>query len=230
MSIGVFLALFGAGVVSFLTPCVLPLVPAYVGMVAGDLSSGESAAPGAALFVCGFASVFVMLGAVAGRVGGSLSELSNVLQRGGGGVIILLGVALLASRDGRGPRERRLVHHVRISGRIARPLALGVAFGAAWTPCVGPLLGAALVTAARAANPVRGAALLFAYAIGVGVPFVAAALTLSSAPGALRRVQRWSHRLLPLSAATLIALGFLLATGTYGRLVDALARVGPAAS
>ena len=227
---GAYVALFGAGIASFLAPCVLPLVPAYLGMVAGDAADEGTSVRGAALFVCGFASVFVALGALAGRVGAGLDDVGDVLRRGGGLVIIALGITLLLSRTGRGLRERRALHRVALTGHITRPIALGVAFGAAWTPCVGPLLGAALVTAARSADAWRGATLLFAYALGVGLPFVAASLTLSSSPALLRRVRRVSARLVPVSAATLIVLGGLLATGTYDNVVGQLARVAPGAA
>jgi cytochrome c-type biogenesis protein len=107
---------------------------------------------------------------------------------------------------------------------------MGVAFGAAWTPCVGPLLGAALVVAARAADPLHGASLLGAYALGVGAPFVAAALAVESWPTRLVRLRRLSARVEPAAGAVLVALGVLLLTGTYARILGPLARVFPGTS
>jgi cytochrome c-type biogenesis protein len=225
------IALFGAGIASFLAPCVVPLVPAYLGMITGEAATRESQASVAAgravgatlLFVAGFAVVFAGLGVAAGLAGSSLRSVQDGLERGGGVLVALFGLALLGVLRGPFARERRLfVELPKVGGRL-RPVVVGVAFGAAWSPCVGPLLGAALVAAARTGDPVEGAVLLFAYACGIGVPFVAASLGLASAPGLFDRLRRIGPGLERVAGGFLVVLGVLLATGWYAHLTSYLA-------
>jgi cytochrome c-type biogenesis protein len=242
------IALFGAGIASFLAPCVIPLVPAYLGMITGEAGDAvgkagdtagdteEDAAERAAgravvatlLFVAGFAVVFAGLGVAAGLAGSSLQSVQDGLERVGGVLVGLFGLALLGVLRGPFARERRLfVELPNVGGRL-RPVVVGVAFGAAWSPCVGPLLGAALVAAANTGDPVEGAILLFAYACGIGVPFVAASLGLASAPGAFDRLKRIGPRLEKVAGVFLVILGVLLATGWYRHLTSYLAEFAPA--
>jgi cytochrome c-type biogenesis protein len=224
-------ALFGAGVASFLAPCVVPLVPAYLGMIAGESVESHDAGravPATLIFVLGFATVFASFGVVAGLVGQSLSPLQGTVQRIGGIVIIVFGLALLGLIRGPLQRERRFVNRLpKIQGPL-RPFIVGVAFGAAWSPCVGPLLGAALVVAARSGQPVKGGLLLLSYAAGIGVPFILASLGLASSPRLNDWLRRAGPRLERLSGVILIVLGVLLATGVYKDLSSYLARFTPA--
>jgi cytochrome c-type biogenesis protein len=243
-------ALFGAGIASFLAPCMVPLVPAYLGMItseagaaAGAVGAGPSAAPGVLaveqraparavvatlLFVAGFAVVFAALGVAAGLAGSSLQSLQDGIERVGGVLVALFGLAMLGVLRGPLARERRLITRLPAGGGRLRPVVVGVAFGAAWSPCVGPLLGAALVAAARTGDPLRGGILLFAYACGIGVPFVAASLGLASAPGALDRLKRVGPRLERVAGVLLVVLGALLATGWYRFISSYLAQLAPA--
>jgi cytochrome c-type biogenesis protein len=220
--------LFGAGVASFLAPCVLPLVPAYVAMIAGQAATSPAAiGRGALAFVGGFASVFVALGGFAGWLGSRLDLFEVWVQRVGGALVVVFGLLLLASWRGWFAPEAHLLSGLPAADTVIRPLVMGVAFGAAWTPCVGPVLGTALVLAAQSSTPWRGATLLGAYALGIGVPFVVAALALSSWPAALRRLQHASRRLEPVAGAALVTLGVLLAFGLYDRFLDPLAPLVP---
>jgi cytochrome c-type biogenesis protein len=188
-----YIALFGAGVASFLAPCIVPLVPAYLGLVVGESVEARDTAkavPATLVFILGFAAVFSGLGVAAGKLGSSLSTLQDTLERVGGVIVLVLGLVLLGLLRGRWLQERRLVHRLPKRGGRLRPLALGVAFGAAWTPCVGPLLGAALVIAAHSADPTRGGLLLLAYAAGIGVPFLMASLGIASSPGVSARLRQ----------------------------------------
>jgi len=225
------LALFGAGVASFLAPCVVPLLPAYLGIIVGESASARDparAVPATAVFVLGFAAVFASLGAVAGWFGSSLRAVQHDVQRVGGVVVVLMGLALLGVLRGVFGRERRLIGHLpNVTGPV-RPFVVGVAFGAAWSPCVGPLLGAALVVAARSGQAGRGALLLGAYALGIGVPFLVAALGLASSPGLSECMRRAGRRIERVAGVLLVVLGGLLATGTYGHLTSYLGRFTPA--
>jgi cytochrome c-type biogenesis protein len=223
-------ALFGAGVASFLAPCLVPLLPAYLGIIAGEAVEARDpgrAVPATLLFVLGFAHVFAGLGATAGLLGSALTDVQNGVQRVGGVVVAVMGLALLGVIRGPLAREKRLIARLpRITGPL-RPLVVGVAFGAAWSPCVGPLLGAALTVAARSGQAGRGAVLLFAYALGIGVPFLLAALGLASSPKLAERLRRIGPRVERLAGGLLVVLGVLLATGAYGHLTSYLARFTP---
>ena len=225
-----YIALFGAGVASFLAPCIVPLVPAYLGLVVGESVEHRDTAkavPATLVFIFGFAVVFAGLGVAAGELGSSLHTVQDDLERVGGAIVLVLGLVLLGVLRGRWLQERRLVQQLPKGGGPVRPFVLGVAFGAAWTPCVGPLLGAALVFAAHSANPTRGALLLGAYAAGIGVPFLMASLGLASSPGLtakLRGIGPWLERV---AGVLLLVLGLLLVTGTYGHLTSYLARFTP---
>ena len=228
-------ALFGAGIASFLAPCVLPLVPAYLGMITGEVSASttgratavrSTAVRSTVVFVAGFASVFVALGALASVAGRALERVQGIVQLVGGLTIIVFGLVMLGVLRGRFQRTVRLPMRLTATG-AARPLVLGLTFGTAWTPCVGPLLGAALIAAARSASVVRGSVLLGAYAFGLGVPFVAAALSVTRVPSVLRAVRRRSAVISRVSGAVLVVLGVLLATGRYGSALGPLARIWP---
>jgi cytochrome c-type biogenesis protein len=225
-----YIALFGAGVASFLAPCLVPLVPAYLGMIVGESGdSGDTAAavPATIIFIAGFAAVFAALGVAAGSIGSSLSSVQDVLQRVGGVIVVVMGLILLGVVRGRLVRERRVINRLPNVGGSARPLVLGVAFGAAWSPCVGPLLGAALVVAAHGGQPVRGGLLLLAYAAGIGVPFLLASLGLAASPGIAARVRSIGPALERIGGVLLVVLGVLLATGTYAHLTSYLAQFAP---
>ena len=226
-------ALFGAGVASVLAPCVVPLVPAYLGIVVGESVEDADAAkavPATVVFVLGFATVFTLLGVLAGFLGSSLDDVQDWVERIGGVLVLVFGLALLGVLRGPLGRERRLIERLPEGGGRARPFVVGVAFGAAWSPCVGPLLGAALVVAADSADPVRGAILLGSYALGIGVPFIVASLLLASWPGLTRWLQRVSGPLEKVAGGLLVLLGLLLLTGAYGQLTSYLARFTPTVS
>ena len=172
---------FGAGVISFLSPCVLPLIPGYVSHVAGDALTGEPVKPVAALrlslfFVLGFSTVFVVLGASATTIGQLLLSYRQEENLAGGAIVLLLGLFMMGlAKLSWLQREFRL--HPNLSG--GRPVAayiIGVAFAFGWTPCIGPVLGAILTTSAVAATVPQGVILLGFYSLGLGLPFLAAAV------------------------------------------------------
>lgn len=225
------IALFGAGVASFLAPCLVPLLPAYLGIITGEAAGSHDAAravPATAVFVLGFATVFAGLGAAAGLIGSSLHHLQQVVQRVGGVIVAVMGLALLGLVRGPFIREARLFRAVpKVSGPL-RPYVIGIAFGAAWSPCVGPLLAAALTVAADSGQAGRGAVLLLAYALGIGVPFLVASLGLASSPGLSNALRRAGRKIERVAGALLVILGVLLATDTYRHLTSYLARFTPA--
>jgi cytochrome c-type biogenesis protein len=200
-------------------------------MVVGEAGEGGDAAravPATAVFVAGFALVFAALGAAAGLVGSSLDDVQTGVQRVGGVLVVVMGLALLGVIKGPLARDRRLLAEIPRVPAPFRPLVVGVAFGAAWTPCVGPLLGAALTVAARSGQAGRGALLLFAYALGIGVPFLLGSLGLASSPGFNAFLRRIANPLQRVAGVLLLVLGVLLVTGAYDHLTSYLARFTPA--
>ena len=224
-------ALFGAGVASFLAPCIIPLVPAYLGIIVvemGDAHDPARAVPATLIFIAGFTTVFAGLGAIAGLLGSSLDAFQNDVRVVGGVVIIVMGLALLGFARGPLAREKRLIPQLPAVTGVARPYVVGVAFGAGWSPCVGPLLAAALTIAARSGGVGRGTILLAAYALGIGVPFLLAALGLASSPALAERLRRIGPNLERVAGILLVVLGVLLATNTYVHLTSYLAHFVPA--
>ena len=227
---------FVAGVVSFASPCVLPLVPGYVSFVTGGVAASERvrARPlvPILLFVAGFTVVFTAIGALVTRVGNLLGYLrGDVAQWIFGGFVIVMGLLMLGFSMRVGPfalyAERRpLLDRARIGSWGAFPL--GLAFGAGWTPCIGPVLGSIFaVAAADGASAWRGAFLLICYSLGLGVPFVLVGLGLGRL-GALDRVKRRYRWIAGVSGLLLVVVGVLLATGRFTRITAELQRYLPA--
>lgn len=212
---------FLAGIVSFLSPCVLPLVPGYVSFIAGQsaerrhlrMSARLSTLGISAFFVAGFASVFIALGASASAIGDLLSRYRYELNIVGGIVVILFGLLMLGMLRGAPWLQRDLRFHPRIVG--GHPVAayvLGLAFGFGWTPCIGPVLGAILMVSSTGTSA-GGVGLLAAYALGLGAPFLVVALFLDRAAKALRRMRRLGQILQVVGGLLMIAMGFAMMTG-----------------
>lgn len=216
---------FLAGLVSFLSPCVLPIVPSYLTFITGltldelrdegRAAARRQAALHATLFVLGFTLVFVALGATATLVGGAVRHALPLLQRIGGVVLILFGLSMLgALRVGALLRERRVHLAARPAGLFGS-LVVGVAFGAGWTPCVGPLLATILLYAGGETSVGRGMLLLAVYALGLGLPFWAAAVGLNWYLAGAQRLSRWLRPIELASGAVLVVVGLLLVTNRF---------------
>ncbi|HEV2358090.1 MAG TPA: cytochrome c biogenesis protein CcdA [bacterium] len=211
---------FFAGVLGFFSPCVVPLIPGYLSFVSGvSLLELDAAARrrqmgrvvGATLlFVLGFSLVFTGLGASASLLGGFILGNRELLGRIGGAVVIVFGLVMLGVLRVPGfYRERRIAFARRPAG-LAGIVLVGMAFGFAWTPCVGPVLGAILTLAATTARAADGAVLLFAYSLGLALPFLATAALLTSAFGALRAIGRYAHAIEVTGGAFLVVMGAAL--------------------
>lgn len=223
---------FAAGLLSFLSPCVLPLIPSYVGFLTG-LSAEElqlrrgTALLHAAWFVAGFALIFILLGASASAFGALLLRSQVWIARVGGVIIILFGLYLLGIlRPGFLVQERR-IHLVRKPLGLVGSSVAGVVFGAAWTPCIGPILGAILTLAATRSSVAQGTALLAVYSLGLALPFLLTAF-------ALDRFLVWFQRFRPylvwverISGVLLILLGILLVTDRFTLLANWLQGLTP---
>lgn len=225
------LTAFGAGLLSFLSPCVLPLVPGYLSLMSGlsvaDLDEGtathrRSVLATAALFVLGFSLVFVAYGAIASGLGQLLLRHRVGLTRASGVVVVLMGLVVAGVlRPAALLRDTRFHVSPARFGPLAAPV-MGVAFAFGWTPCIGPVLAVVLTLAAGRETLSDGVTLLGAYSLGLGAPFLLAGVSFAG----LRRTQATLLRFGPvvdaLSGALLITLGVLLLTNQLGRVSSAV--------
>ncbi|MFE5819494.1 cytochrome c biogenesis CcdA family protein [Streptomyces sp. NPDC056479] len=213
-----------AGLVSFFSPCVLPLVPGYLSYVTGvsgtdlaDARRGRMVA-GASLFVLGFTAVFVSGGALFGFWGANLQENKDVLTKVLGVLLILMGFFFMGLMPWLTQREFRF-HTKPATGLVGAPL-LGALFGIGWTPCLGPTLSSVTILAANQGSAGRGALLTVAYCLGLGAPFVLAAVAFRKALGAFAWVKRHYVWVMRIGGTMMIVTGVLLLTGAWDRIVQ----------
>lgn len=231
------LVAFGGGIISFASPCVLPVVPLYLslitGLSVGELREGDPRNLGrialnTGLFVFGFGTVFVLLGLVFTTAGHAVFVNQDTLTRVGGALVLVMAVYLAGSQLLRAPglyREVRFHPHLERFGPVAAPVA-GAAFGLGWTPCIGPVLGAVLGFAAGGDDIARSTLLLVAYSLGLGVSFLAVGLAMGKLTRTLEWFKRHSRAITFVSAAVLAVFGVILLTDSLptltARMSDAL--------
>lgn len=231
VSLGVLVA-FSAGLLSFLSPCVLPLVPSYIGFLTGMMAPDavqrrRVTVTHALFFVLGFTLVFLALGAGASAFGAALKSQKILITRIGGAFIILfglwtLGVVKLDFLQ----REKRMQIEDKPVGYLGSSL-VGMAFAAGWVPCLGPILGAILGLAATEADFSRGMALLGAYSAGLAIPFVAAAFALDRFLEWFKSFRRHLGTVKVVSGILLLFVGILMVTGKFTQLAGWLADLTP---
>jgi cytochrome c-type biogenesis protein len=218
------LAALAAGVVSFLSPCVLPLVPGYLSAVSGVKPTDLDAAPlrrvlgPALLFVASFSAIFIVLGLGATKLGSTLNDHRDTLEHVSAVVIIVLGLFFLAT-----PFVARLGREWRIEALMERagrggPLVAGAAFAIAWTPCVGPTLGAILTAASLSESTARGAYLLAWYSAGLAIPFLLTAIAFNRMTTVFAVVKRHYAAIVATGGAILVVMGVLIWTGELTQL------------
>ncbi len=220
---------FSAGLLSFLSPCVLPLIPSYVTFITGlgldDVGKARrTALTHGLLFVLGFTLIFLALGATATVLGRMLFAHRVWITRAGGVLLIVFGLYMAGVlRIGALDAERRIHLADKPLGYLGTVL-VGVAFGAGWTPCLGPVLGGILAYTSSVADLQRGLLLLFAYAMGLGVPFILSALMVDRFLAGFQRMRRYLGVVNRIAGALMIVVGLLLLTGAFttmaGWLVD----------
>ena len=206
-----------AGMITFLSPCVLPLVPGYLGYVAGSAAPRSKVIAGSLLFVLGFTAVFVSLGVLAGTAGLLFVSQNSWVQLVLGLLVVVFGLAMIGQfkflqRSIKLPFSPKL-------GLAGAPL-LGVVFALGWTPCIGPTLSAVLVLASDAGDPARGAILATVYSLGIGIPFVLIAAGFNWATKSVAFVKQHIRTFNLVGGAMLIVIGILLMTGLWSRFVS----------
>lgn len=230
-SIGIVIA-FTAGLLSFLSPCVLPLVPSYVTFITGlsveDVTkTRRTALVHALLFITGFTIIFLLLGAGATTLGFVVKSQRAWLARIGGVLIIVFGLYLLGVLNiGAFARERR-VHLANKPVGYLGSVLVGIAFGAGWSPCIGPILGAILTYTASEADLQRGMLLLLSYSMGLAVPFIAAAFAVDWFLKAFARFRKYLGYVQKVAGVLLIAVGLLMVSNYFTILATMLQALTP---
>ncbi|MDO5622445.1 MAG: cytochrome c biogenesis protein CcdA [Paracoccus sp. (in: a-proteobacteria)] len=209
-----------AGVLSFLSPCVLPIVPPYLAYMAGVSVGGlktreRSAVLPAVMFVLGLSTVFLLMGFAASAFGRAFGQYMDLLMQVSGVMIMVLGLHFLKIiRIPLLDREARLDAGDQ-GGSALGAYVLGLAFAFGWTPCIGPQLGMILSLAASSADMGRGAALLAIYALGLGIPFLMAAIFINRAMGVMNRIKRHMDKIERISGLLLWTVGLMMLTGQF---------------
>jgi len=218
------LAALGAGLVSFVSPCVLPLVPGYLSAVTG-VSVGELEGAGwrrvlvpSLIFVASFSAIFILLGLTATGLGSTLQDHRDTLEKISGAVIIAMGVLFVSSIFVTRLNREWHVEALMLRAGKGGPLIAGMAFAIAWTPCIGPTLGAILSAAALSSSAAHGALLLAVYSAGLWIPFLVTALAFSRMTTAFAAVKRHYAAIMAAGGAILIVMGVLILTGDFFQL------------
>jgi len=209
---------FIAGIISFLSPCVLPLVPGYLSFAAGFSASRGKVLLGSLLFVFGFSAVFISFGAIFGGLGNTLSAHEELISRILGLVTIFLGFIFY----GRFPFSPTIRPKMRTTGGLLGAPLLGVLFGIGWTPCIGPALAAVQTLAFQESSAVRGAVLSFGYCLGLGLPFILSGLSLDKSAKLRSIIYRRGDLISKIGGIFLITIGVLEVLGFWSQLMNSM--------
>lgn len=220
---------FGGGILSFFSPCVLPVIPSYVSYITGisfeDLTGEHdrkririTTLKNSLFFIAGFSLIFVLLGASSSFLGSILSDYQDAIRKIGGILIVVMGLYIAGVlKIGFLSQERRLHLQNKPAGLLGSFL-VGTAFAAGWTPCIGPVLGSILLYASTANSVTSGIELLTSYAIGLGLPFLITSLAINTALSYFKTINRYMRVVSVVSGLFLVVVGILLFTGTFNVL------------
>lgn len=216
-----------AGLVSFASPCVLPLIPGYLGYVGGLSDSGSKSDRrrmllGVLLFILGFSSIFVTLGLLFGTAGLLLVPWMNLITRIAGVVIILMGLVFIGMFTS---MQRMIKPQWKVATGLGGAPFLGIVFGLGWAPCIGPTLAAVLAISLNGGSPARGALLGAVYCLGLGIPFLLVALGLNWATGSVSWLKRHIRPINIVGGALLIVVGLVMVSGLWTALMSSLGGV-----
>jgi cytochrome c-type biogenesis protein len=207
-----------AGLISFLSPCVLPLVPGYLSFAAGFSNNRGKVLLGSLLFVLGFSTVFISYGAIFGGLGTQLAANEKVISRTLGVLTIFLGLIFL----GKFPMARTFRPQMKTTGGLIGAPVLGFLFGIGWTPCIGPALAAVQTLAFQESSSLRGAFLSLGYCLGLGLPFIASGVFFDRSEKLRKILVRRGDLISKIGGIFLITLGILQVSGTWGHIMNSL--------
>jgi len=217
-----YIIMFLEGIITFISPCLLPMLPIYISYFAGGGErSIRKTLTGSIGFVAGFSIVFVILGALAGTVGSFLKEHQTAVNIVSGLIVILFGLNFLGVLKitlFSGSRKQFNIQNM----NFFSSMLFGVIFSLGWTPCVGAFLGSALMMASQQGHVVQGMLMLLAYSLGLGIPFILSAVLIDSLKSAFSWIKRHYTAINAVSGCLLIVIGILMMTGTLGRLLSVL--------
>lgn len=209
------------GIVSFLSPCFLPLMPVYIGYLSGEAASNKrkwNVIKNSIGFIIGFTIIFIMLGAAASSIGRFLFAYRNILNKILGILVIVMGLFYMDILNIKFLNmEKRFSYEGKKSSFFGAML-LGIAIGFGWTPCIGPVLGGVLALAAKKASIGAGIYLLFVYSMGIAIPFIITAILIQSASFKVRRIMKYSKAIKMVTGVILVLTGIFLYTGYFARL------------
>lgn len=217
-----YLASFLEGIITFISPCLLPMLPIYLAYFAGGEQRGGATLRNALGFILGFTIVFIAMGAMAGSIGSLLRQYQTAVNLLCGGVVILLGLNYLGViKLGIFQRSSAKMGQQRLN--FASSLMLGIVFSLGWTPCVGAFLGSALMLAGQQGHALEGMLMLLAYSAGLGIPFLISALLIGQLKSTFDAIKRHYSLINAASGIALICLGLFMATGAMGGVLGTLA-------
>lgn len=220
---------FGGGLLSFFSPCVLPVIPSYVSYITGisfeDLTGEQDRGrirkvtlKNSLSFIAGFSLIFILLGASSSFLGSILSDYQDTIRKVGGVLIVVMGLYIAGIlKIGFLMQDKRLHLQNRPAGLLGSFL-VGTAFAAGWTPCIGPILGSILLYASTANSVTSGVELLTAYALGLGIPFLVTSLAINTALSYFKKINRYMRVVSVVSGLFLVVMGIMLFTGTFNVL------------
>ena len=214
-----YLISFLEGIITFISPCLLPMLPIYISYFAGGgQRSIQKSLKGASGFVLGFTLVFVAMGALAGSLGGLVHRYQSMVNILSGGIVVLFGLnymGLIRLELFRGNRS----NHAAADGGFFPCVLFGIIFSIGWTPCVGAFLGSALMLASQQGHVLEGMLMLLFYSLGLGIPFLISAVLIDTLKDTFNWIKRHYHLINLISGALLVFVGILMTTGTLGRII-----------
>ena len=226
----------GAGFLSFVSPCVLPLIPSYIAFITGisfeDLSDDAKAKrkeilkvtmTNSLFFIIGFSIIFISLGALSTYIGGFLKSNQRLIQIIGGAIIVILGVHILGIFKVKQLYMDKRIHISKKPRGIIGSILVGMTFAAGWTPCIGPILGSILILASQNETVMQGIILLAVYSLGLAVPFFLSSVLFTGFLTASSKIKKYFHVIEIISGGLLVIIGILLITGIFNRIFQTLA-------
>lgn len=220
-----YIILFLEGIITFISPCILPMVPIYISYFMGDNTSSNKknkALINSFAFVFGFAFIFTLFGGMAGKFGNLINEYMNIFNMISGILLIIFGLNYIGILKIKFLQRTFRIKQERKNSSIVSSILFGFVFGVGWTPCVGPFLGSAMMIAANSSHTLEGISMLLVYSLGLGIPFILSALLIDTLKGTFNFIKRNYKIINIISGTILIVIGIMMMTGYLNRVLSLL--------